>query len=168
MPKRPEDRYSNLASVSTLMSAANVLTFSELVTGISLGQGMGMLIDQIDYLRPTAGLLEMTAAGDAILGAWCTSNAVPGISSMADRRIIHQSSLVRMDFGTAASGEALNPIQVAQFFPPLIVAAPRLFFGVNSSGLASAATMQSRLYFRYVELTSQEYLELAETFLLVG
>ncbi len=167
MAKRPDDRYTNLASVTVTMSAANTMTFVELLTGISIGQGMGMIIDQIDYFPYSTTLTQMTANSDQITMGWTTSNELTALA-LNDRRVLHMSEFSRHDFGTAASAQFIQMPGEHQFFPPLIIAAPRLYFGVNTAGFASAAVVASRLYFRYIELTSQEYLELAETFILVG
>lgn len=169
MAKRPEDRYTNLASASVTESAVGTMTFSELVTGISLGQGMGILIDQIDYTFNRATMDLLVAASDEIGAGWFTSNAVTTLN-INDRRNIHALRFyAQPTIGTPAGGGALSMMPVVhQFFPPLIIAAPRIYFGIRSANIASPALCESRIYFRYIELSSQEYLELAETFILVG
>ncbi len=169
MAKRNEDRFTNLASGDVTETAANTLTYGELITGISLGVGIGMLIDEIDYLIGAGALDDLVAVGDTINAAWFTSNA-PTAIELSDRRLIH---MMRMNFpptvGTPASASApiVQP-KVYQFFPAMIVAAPRIYFGVQGVSLAAAARVQSRIFFRYVDLSTQEYLELAEAFILVG
>lgn len=168
MARQNEDRFSNLASFSVTMSAANVLTFVELVTGVSLGTGIGMLIDQIDYQPSDGTLVDFTANADAVTLAISTSNAVTNIEAGADQRVIHSNSLSRRDFGTAAAASFIVLPLTNQFFPPMIVASPRLYLGMNTSGLASAGSATARVFFRYITLTDKEYLELAESFILVG
>lgn len=169
MAKRNEDRYTNLASGRALESAAGTLTYAELVTGISLGVGVGMLIDQIDYLFDAGTIADLVAAGDRVMTGWFTSNAPTGID-YDDRRLIHAERLdVEPVIGTAASGgKPFKQPSVYQFFPAMIVAAPRIYLGIQGTSLAAAAGVRSRLYFRYIDLSSQEYLELAEAFILVG
>ena len=55
-----------------------------------------------------------------------------------------------------------------QFFPPIIRASPRIFLGAETVGFAGAGTFFARMYFRYIDLSTQEYLELAETGLVIG
>jgi len=169
MARRSEDRYTNLATTSVTESAAGTLTYAELATGISLGQGIGMLIDQIDYYVNASVIEDIVGAGDSVVMGWATSNAPPSIAA-TDRRFLHIAQLiVEPPIGTPAS--AGRPIQmplVYQFFPAMIVAAPRLFLGIQGSSLNAAAIMTSRMYFRYIELSDKEYLELAEAFILVG
>lgn len=169
MARGSEDRFSNLASIVVVESAANTLTFVELLTGISLGLGIGMLIDQIDYYPSIATVEDLVATGDRIRMALTTSNAGSNLN-VSDNRVIHMAQLmVEPIVGSAASGGSpfKTPI-IHQFFPPMIVAAPRLYGAVQGASLAAAGNITVRLYFRYITLTSQEYLELAETFILVG
>ena len=169
---RPTDRYSNIASIGVTQSAANSITFAELLTGISLGQGIGMVIDQIDYYIDTV-LVDMILNTDRIAVAWTVSSAPPSLllsSAVADSRIIHLATMAEPADGVANNSNTnpmIFPISF-QFFPGLIVASPRLFFGIHSTGFTGNRSAQSRLYFRYLDLTSQEYLELAEAFILVG
>ena len=169
MARPHTDVYTNLASATVTESAAGVLTFVELATGISLGQGTGMLIDQVDYDWSPGAIGNIVAVNDRVAAAWFTSNAPTGIT-LTDRRLIHMSQLfVEPVIGAAASGG--RPFQtpvVHQFFPAIIIAAPRLYLAVLSNSLAAPAQVSSRLYFRYIDLTDKEYLELAETFILVG
>lgn len=173
---RPTDKYTNMASAIAVEATPGTLKFTELQTGISLGQGVGIVIDQIDYWYSLSTLLDIIAAGDGLAMGWSASSAVPdfiettGNAQVVDSRVIH-SMQVRMDpvIGTPASNgrTASQPITY-QFFPGMIVAAPRLYFGGQGNSLSGNGAYASRLYFRYVELTSQEYLELAESFILVG
>lgn len=169
MGKRPEDRYANLASATATETAAGTLTYAEVATGISLGQGIGLLIDQINYLVNVSTLEDLVATGDVVQMGWFSSK-VPSSFSFNDRRIIDMAQLhVAPPIGTPASagGPFKQPI-VHQFFPSLIIAAPRLYLGIQGVSLTGVATVTARLYFRYIELTTKEYLELAETFTLVG
>jgi len=169
MATRPEDRYSNLATIINTETAANTLTFTELLTGISLGQGIGMLIDEIDYYPAAGSLEDLIDPADQLRMALTTSNAITDIE-IDNRAVIHQMHLtIQGAVGTPASGGEMRALPFKhQFFPPLIVAAPRLYLGVAGVSLAAATIVRMRLYFRYLELTTKEYLELAESFILVG
>jgi len=169
MARAHEDRYTNLAAAVVVESAASTITYIELLTGISLGQGIGMLIDQIDYHIDQGVFADLTGADDQLVYGWGTSNSPTSIG-VEDRRFIHVArTQKRAVIGTAASAAELThgPL-VYQFFPAMIVANPRLYLAVQGISLASPATIGSRLYFRYIPLTDKEYLELAETFILVG
>ena len=163
-----EDRFANIAATELTMSALNTLSFAEMLTGISLGQGVGMLIDEIDYQPGGSMLAEMSAVDDSITMALTTSNDIIDLDNFADRRIIHSRFHRRADFGTAGSAQLMTYPIVSQFFPPMIIASPRVYLACDSAGLASAGFLQVRLYFRYIQLTPQQYIELAEAFVLVG
>lgn len=166
---REPDKYLNLATQQVTMSGANTETFADITTGISLGQGRGMLIDQIEYFPDQASLELLIATGDRILFGWTASDAVGSLAERS-RTTIHLASLgVQPPIGTPASSGGPISLPLAYYFdPPLIIAAPRMFLACGSTSLSAAAGLSSRLYFRYIELTPQEYLELAETFVLVA
>ena len=167
--QRRVDRFANFAQATVTESGANTETFSEVLTGISLGQGIGILVDQIDYYILPAMLELIVASGDAFMFGWTTSSGV-GALGVDSRRTIH---VARVSIGTvigtpASAGNLFVQPLSFKFDPPLIFAAPRIFGVAVGSALASAGRMDSRLYFRYQPLSTQEYLELAETFLLVS
>ncbi len=161
-----EDRFANVAAGQVTLSAANTLTFNEILTGVSLGQGVGMLIDQISYYLNDLLVTEMSALNDSCQFAVTTSNDVPDIEDAIDRRILDLFT-VKSALVTTGGREQVSP-KIHQFFPPLIIAAPRLYLAANSSNFGAVQTFQFRIYFRYVQLTAQQYLELAESFILVG
>lgn len=169
MGRKQNDKYANIASATVVESAAGTITFAEVQTGISLGSGVGMLIDKISYWFSAGTIADLVAAADYVQAGWFTSNQ-PASFSLSDRRIIDMIHLdVEPVIGTAASGG--TPSKQPYFHdytPPIVVAAPRLYLVVNSSSLAAAAVVFSRMYFRYIELTDKEYLEIAESFVLVG
>lgn len=169
MARSAEDRFSNVATVTVVESAANTLTFVELATGISLGQGIGMLIDQLDYYVNTVSRNLIVGALDELVMAWTANRTMtsvqPDVPGVIHTALLQNENVV----GTPASNAAIarSPL-VHQFFPPMIVAAPRLYCAVQGGSLGSAATVRFRMYFRYIPLTDKEYLELAEAFILVG
>lgn len=169
MPRPHTDIYANLATIRVTESGANTLTFVELLTGISLGQGIGLLIDSLEYHLDAGVLADMAAAGDAFTMALCTNQTMTSLNP-ENPGLVH-TTRIQMDgvIGTpASSGKfSISPI-VYQFFPSIIIAAPRVYAAAAGISLASAGGFRMRIYFRYITLSSQEYLELAETFLLVG
>ena len=165
MAQRPQDKYANMASAT--VDVNGTITFTELLTGISLGQGMGILIDQIDYTPSIAALADIDADSDAIQYGWCTSNAVTTLAN-SQKQVIHAGFLAGVAHGTAGNMNLIDIPLTRQFFPPLIVAAPRLFLASLGAGTVTEGSVESRIYYRYISLSSQEYLEIAESFVLVG
>ena len=165
MMARNEDRFANILMAQVVMSAANTITFKEILTGISLGMGIGMLIDQIDYHVPRATVAELLTTVDTLHIGFTVSDGLVDLSA-DDRQVIHMTELAQT-LTTSGVVQVVSPLS-HQFFPPIIRAAPRLFLACNTAGFASAATVQARMYFRYIDLSTQEYLELAETGLVIG
>ena len=164
-----EDRFANLASITATESGTGVLTYAELLTGISIGAGIGILIDKIAYNFEVGGIGTLIASADALYAGWTTSK-VPTSFDYNDRRVIDMIALYsEPTIGTAASaGHPFRMPLFHDFSPPLIIASPRLYLGVQGASLAGPITCRSRMFFRYQPLTDKEYLELAETFVLVG
>lgn len=166
MARTKNDVYANMATAQ-VTGADGSIVFAELLTGISIGQGIGILIDSVDYYYMSAKVL--LADGKTAKLAWVTSNALTSIS-IDDRRIIHYNESGRVDHGTAGNSQIVVQPDTYDFSPPIIVAAPRLYLAVElpaSSG-ATGEVFRARFRFRYVDLTDKEYLEIAETFILVG
>lgn len=162
---RSQDRYANIAMVQVVESGAQALTYTELLTGVSLGAGIGILIDQIDYYFPPASLALLVADSDGIEVGWSVSNT-PTTIDASDRAFIHVAGL---QVGLLTSGGWLHRQPLSfQFFPPIIRASPRMYLAVEGFATGAAITCRSRLYFRYIDLSTQEYLELAETGLVLG
>ena len=159
-----QDKYANILTVGLATSAANTITFKEINLGISLAQRMGIVIDQVDYYLATSDLATLSAAGDCI-AAGLTSNQNPtDLFDLTDRRILHAASFHGQE---STSGYRYTQLPFTkQFFPPIIYAGPSLYFAVDSDSLASVTgEVQARVYYRFIDITAQEYLELAETFL---
>ena len=159
-----EDRFANVMAAKIVMASVNTLAFTEILTGISLGQGVGILIDEIDYHFVSGTYRELITAADDLAIAVTTSNAITDIEDHEDRRIIHGMSLISVGVPVAVHQSPY----IHQFFPPMIIAAPRIYLAMNTSGFGGPGTGFLRLFFRYISLTPQQYIELAEAFVLVG
>lgn len=157
------DEFSNVMSASVANGASTA--FTEVMTGISLGQKRGIIIDHIEYQLSLTALQAIDDDGDRVTMAWTVSNSLSSLS-IGNNQVIHTCDVSRIDAGTAAN--ALLVVQPFNFelLPPIIVAAPRIFLGSIADG-GVGGSVSSRLYYRYVELTPQEYIEIAETFVLI-
>lgn len=173
MPEHPlRDKYANIATFDITQGAANAIVFGELLTGAGIDSGRrkatAILIDEIDYFPYAAAIAQMTTAGDDLFLGLTVSDQVTALSDVSDSRILHAAQYTRFDFGTAASGAFFRLPFVYQFFPALITAERRIYLGFDSTGLAAAQSCRARMYYRTVEITEGEFIELAEVFRLVG
>lgn len=166
------DRFANVAAIEVTMGGANQQTNQSLATNMGfLGrrdQALAMIIDEIQYSPGAAAVGEMTATGDQIIMALADSDIPTDLADLTDRRILDFSTLVRQDFGVAASASFLELPLRKQFFPPLITATRTLFFHMDTIGLASAAVGRLKILFRVETLTGAELVELSEVFRLTG
>ena len=166
------DRFANIMTFVATESATGVVTFAEVVTNVGIDSsrktGVAILIDEIDYYVGLATLELMTTAGDDVLAAVTISNNVPALEAISDRRILDAMTLTRQDYGTAASAALIQRPFIKQFFPPLIMAERSIYLGVQGSGLASPATVSARIYYRTIQITAEEFVEIAEVFRLVS
>jgi len=170
MAARGQDIYANIAATRVVESAANTLTFSELSTGIGLGMGVGLIIDKLEWEPKVAGIAVANFAGDAdqIEVALCSQNSIADLTGFNDRRILVKDSMYLRVAAAAVTQHIIQLPFMKQYNPPIIIAAPRLFFAVKGTGMGAAVTIDFRLYFRYINLDVQTYLELAEAFVLTG
>ena len=159
-----EDRFANVFSAEVTQLTINTSQWVEMNFGITLRDRIAIAIDELYWYPDAAALIEMTTESDRINLAIATSDQ-PTNFSTDDRRILHTISLLRRDFGTAASAAfMLTPFKSA-FFPPMISLPNRLFFGMNTVGLASVATVRLRMHYRTVPITKDEQLiEVLESF----
>lgn len=160
-----EDRFANIFTARVVMSAANTLTFNELVFGITLRDRVAIVIDQAFFWVNAAALGEMTTSSDRVEMALTVSDQVTAIGDMNDRRVMFGTNLIRHDLGTAASSTIFRMPLKEEFLPPLIILPNRVFFGVDTNGLASAATCYLRLHYRTVSITQdRQLIEVLEAF----
>lgn len=163
-----DDRFANIATISTTESAANTLTFNGIQTGVGAQFMLGMIIDKIHYYVDDA-FDELVGAGDKITVAITISNKITSIGDISDRRILHSFGLERQDGGAPVD----NPLiykspEVVDFTPPILHAEQNMWLGVKGNSLANPVTCAVRVYFRYIALTDKNFVELAQTFQLVG
>lgn len=168
----PIDRYANIATIEVTESAADTLTFQELRTNLGIDSGRqkasAMIIDEIDYFLSTTTLNALDADQDRIHFAVTISNAVADLQDITDRRILHSGFLQRNDGGTAGNAMIFRMPLIYQFFPPLITAERAIFLAVLGGTTAIANVLRVRVYYRTVEISQGEFIELAEVFRLVG
>lgn len=162
-----EDRFANVFTAEVTESAAGTLTWIELAFGITLRDKIAVVIDELYIYVPSGIMDDFTALSDEIAFGLSMSDQVTNIFSAAldDRRILYMTSVQRQDFGTAAGGQFIRFPLKESFSPPLIVLPNRLFFGVQTNGLATAGTAVLRMHYRTISITQdQQLIEILEAF----
>ncbi|GAI77831.1 unnamed protein product [marine sediment metagenome] len=159
------DKYANLMNAHVITNGATAV-HEEIQTGVSLGEGKGIIIDEINYQINQTVITDFIAgaAGDYLA---CTFSVQGDEFGLDNVRVIHEHQITKWDDGTAANSYLINQPAVYQFNPPIIVASPRVYFNCIASASIAGGAVYARVFFRYVDLSSQEYLELAESFVLM-
>jgi len=162
-----EDRFANVYTAALTMSGINALTFVQLNFGLNLRDKIAVVIDQL-YIYMSGGMIaEITTTGDRIAFAVTMGDTVTSVFSEAltDRRIVAQKEVIRLDAGTAATAIIIEVPLKMEFMPPILVLPTRLFFAMDTVGLASAGVAILRMHYRTVNITQQDQLiEVLETF----
>ena len=163
-----KDMYANMAAAKLTLTDGSIVG-TQVELGISLGTKKGVLIDRIDYYLEDAKT-ALSDGKDVDVG-WSTQAAASLSEIEIDNKsIIHYTSTIRKDFGTAANSIFFRSPEQYEFTPPIILAAPSIYLvgRLPASSGATGQVVRSRLSYRYIDLSTQEYLELAEAFILVG
>lgn len=163
---RKQDMYAQRAVLSVTQSVANTLTFEQLNLRLGLSQRRtAWIIHRIEWTFAKAAMEEMTASGDLMTIALTTSNQLTTLL-LTQQEVITSRELLRLDYGTAGSAEILDRPEISDFMlmpgGGLIVIPNRLYIGLTTTGLASAATAYANIYYTERELRGDDFLELLE------
>jgi len=161
-----KDKYVNVLNQTITMSAADTLTFQEISMGLNLFDKVGILIHQVRIDISNAALLGLAEDSDEIEVAMTTSNQLDSLS-LTQQAVIDRFSLKASEIGTAASLVIFREPFILDYtmLPEsgLLVAPKPLYLGMETAGLASAASANIRLFFTVVQLKSEDYFELLES-----
>jgi len=162
------DQFQSLATISATEAVAGTLLFQELQTGIGFGSQRGMLIDKIQFYIAMTFVNLILDESDRIVCAITLSNGITDIENFTDRRIIDNYALGESNFGTPASAQHVEQPITHDFGHGLPLAESSLYLAIVGVSLASAITVRTRIFFRYIDLTDRAILEIAQNFQLVG
>jgi len=160
-----DDRFANILGATVQQGNANEEAFVEIQTGVSLAMGLGIVIDAIYYYPTSSAISELVAANDTLTMGLFTTNNISDLQDPSDQRIIDFIKLKGVQVGSVVSLSIFKTPIIHSLSPPIILAAPRLFVGMDGSGQGGAQQCAFRVHFRYAKLTTVEYLEIAETFI---
>lgn len=161
---KKKDEFSQLAYISIVESAANTLTFNGLSVFSNLLEPKGLVVHRLQYNVASQALL--VAADDSMSFGLAGSDSITALS-LDDPQIYDMEELVRRDLGTAGSGFYVSTMYIKDLSElpggGMLVPADRVYGFVAGSSLASAVTVRIRMHFTVLDLTPQQYLELAQT-----
>lgn len=157
------DKYANILYDSVVQSAVNTLTFNSVEIGLSLFDKVGILIHRIEWFNAEFNLV---ADADTVEFGLSTSNGWTAADS-SEPSIITFHKMMMVDYGTAATAATIKQPILDDFTTlpggGLLVTPRPLYIFCDSSALAAAQTVKTRLFFTIVQLKAEDYFELLET-----
>lgn len=165
MATRKKDQFSQIGYIKIVESAAGTLTFNGLSVFSNVLSQRGMIIQNVEYLI-SPGLALLDAEGDSIIFGLSGDDSLTGID-ISDPEVYDYNKIERIDFGTAGSAQVLRSTFVNDFtgLPGggMLVPADRLYGYVKGTSLASEVTIYVRFRYTIIDLSAQDYLELAQS-----
>ncbi len=162
---KKSDSFANFAALGFAESAANTQTTTKFAFPFSIMDKMALVINRIEYWTGTYAALA--AAADIFYLAITASASVTNIANQADPLIIDNMAFTRADFGAAASGQVIATPFIKDFSSlpggGLLVAPAPLYALIQGVGCGSAVTAYFKLFYTYMELSSDEYWQLVES-----
>lgn len=163
--KKVTDSFANIAAISVTESAAGTLTYAKFAFPFSIMDKVALVINRLEYWPE--GISYLNSSSDQLNVALIASSTVTSLSNQADPVILDMFRIIRNDIGTAASGELLQ-------FPYMkdlsnlpgggILCAPSpLSLVVQSTGASNPMGCWLKMFYTYMELSTDEYWQLVES-----
>lgn len=169
MAKTRMDVYPNRAIQSVTMSAANTLTFAQMRFSFGTFTGTALIISRLDFYPTPAMVGEMTAAGDYLRFAITNRDDLSDLDP-ANMNVLALKTLLATSVG-AADNFIDYPYRIALETLPgggIIVPANPLYLALDTNGLASAGACKLVMYYRTLQLTDADYIELVQSLIPVN
>lgn len=161
-----KDEWAQIGYIEVVESAANTLTFNGLSVFSNILTPKGLIIHRVIYNIPSASQILLAASADYIMFGLAGDDSLLAIH-LDEARVYDYRTVMRIDYGVAASGNQLDGQFVTDFSSlpggGLLVPADRIYAYVAGVSLANPVTMQFRFYFTVQDLTAQQYIELAQS-----
>ena len=157
------DQFVNVAHGNVSMSAANAITFNQILFAVGIFQGVAIVIHRMLYYPAAAACKEVIAATDRMTMALTTSNRLVSLLDISDPAVIDMYDVVPI--GTPVADWTLPIVSDMTSLPGggRIVAPGRLFFGMVTTGAAAASTGRCELQFTFKHLDDKDYIELIQS-----
>lgn len=164
--KGKNDSFANIAFLTATESAAGTLTFAKIdMASPMMGEKYALVIHRAESIMSNIHS-QFNSTADTAYWALTVSDRLTSIQDLSQPEILFMDSLLRADFGAAASGLLVERPILHDFTSlpggGLLVPADRLSLGVYGSGLAAALTVSMRVYYTVMPLATDQYWELIE------
>jgi len=161
---KTKDTRFNIAAIALTESAANTQTSLAFAFPFSVMDKMALNICRIEYWLDGG---QLNSTGDWVCAAISTGKPLASILDQTDPGLLDSHRIMRRDFGAAASG-FLETVPFVKDFSNMpgggILCAPSpLYAVVQSFGAAAANSAIIKLFYTYMQLSTDEYWELVES-----
>jgi len=162
---KQKDMFAQVAYIVNVESAANTLTFQALSVFSNILTPKGILIHRVEYFIAPVDYNKIVAADDSIVFGLAGDDSMTTVA-LSDAQVYDYQRIGVYVYGTPATAELIY-IPIIMDFSSLpgggrLVPADRIYSFIQGVSLASATTVECRFHFTMVDLSAQEYLELAQ------
>lgn len=165
MATKKADKNANLAAIFVTETVAGTIAYSRFAFPFSIMDKVGLTVQRIEYW--IQGLANFNSTGDSVAVALCAASSIASISNQADPSILDSISLGRYDIGAAASGMLVTTPIIKDFADlpggGILVAPTPLSIAIQGSGCGSTMSAWVRMWYTYMDLSTDEYWELVES-----
>ena len=159
------DTFANVAAIIVAESVAGTVAYAKFAFPFSIQDKTALLLARIEYWF--GNMSKLDAEANAIYGALIAAPSVVDLTVQSDPVMIDSARVQRVDFGTAGSGQLINQPFVKDFSDlpggGLLVAPSPLYAAVQGVGASSAVSLWMRMYYTYMQLSTEEYWQLVES-----
>jgi hypothetical protein len=168
--KTKQETYSNKFFGSVTQSAANTLTFSEITTNVDIFAKVAWVVERLEwYIDATS--LTYFGFGDTAQMALTASDNIATLL-LSNPSVIDLLEITIIEYGTSATCKVWEKPIVRDFSQMggggMIIAPRPLYVGAVSVGLSDIGTFSCRGFFRQIQLTPDEYIELVDFYRIVS
>jgi len=165
MPKT-KDQYCQLGYISVAETAANTLTFAGLSVFSNVLAQKGMVISRIEYLLSNTSMSYLEDDNDALMVGLSGDDGLSSID-LDDPSVYDIINIMMVSSGTPGT-IIRNLVPIVKDFSQmpgggLLVPADRVYGYIQGTSLAGGGSVRIRFWYRIIDFTAQEYLELAQS-----
>lgn len=150
-------------------SAANTLTFSEIMTNISIMEKWAWILHRLEWSMDLPSYDEVSAVGDMLEMALTMSNRISGLS-LADAAVIDKAQqAIVVETAVGIQRELLPLIRDFTGLPGggLIIPPRPLYVAVKGTSLANPCFVEVRGYYTPVQVSGEAYYDLLDAYRLI-
>ena len=154
---------------SVIESAANTLTFGEIMTNISIMEKWAWILHRLEWSMDLASYDEVSGVGDMLEMALTMSNRISSLS-FADAAVIDKcQQMIVVETAVGIQREQFPLIRDFTTLPGggLIIPPRPLYIGVKGTSLANACFVEVRGYYTPIQVSGEAYYDLLDAYRLI-